>query len=113
MCVSVEVGGARFEFKIWEAATPAARVARNFTFKILHRAYCILATRAYSARVRQMHVNEISVGLPAWDIQAARNLYSIQSWGAKYFDINEAGRVVACPLQAAGASAEFTDVIEQ
>jgi len=60
-----------------------------------------------------MHVNEISVGLPAWDIQAARNLYSIQSWGAKYFDINEAGRVVAWPLQEAGASVELTDVIEE
>src|SRR5712692_8136269 len=60
-----------------------------------------------------MHVNEIAVGLPAWDIQAARNLYSIQSWGAKYFDINEAGRVVAWPLQEAGASVELTDVIEE
>src|SRR5260370_5192080 len=83
------------------------------TFKILHPAYCILGTRAYSARVRQMHVNEISVGLPAWDIQAVRNLYSIQSWGAKYFDITEAGRVVAWPLQEAGASVELTDVIEE
>ncbi len=60
-----------------------------------------------------MHVNEIAVGLPAWDIQAARNLYSIQSWGAKYFDINEAGRVVAWPLQEAGASVDLTDVIEE
>src|SRR6266849_1558131 len=60
-----------------------------------------------------MHVNEIAVGLPAWDIQAARNLYNIQSWGLKYFDINEAGHVVARPLQEAGASVELTDVIEE
>ena len=59
-----------------------------------------------------MHVNETDAG-PAWDIQAARNLYSIQQWGAKYFDINEAGRVVARPLQAAGASVEINDVIEE
>ncbi len=58
-----------------------------------------------------MHSNESS---PApWDIQAARNLYSIQSWGAKYFDINEAGHVVARPLQEAGASVDLTDVIEE
>src|SRR5689334_17044817 len=48
-----------------------------------------------------------------WDIQAARNLYSIQSWGAKYFDINEAGHVVARPLQDMGAAVDITDVIEE
>src|SRR5216117_350280 len=47
------------------------------------------------------------------DIQTARNLYSIQRWGAKYFDINEAGRVVAKPLQEAGAAVDLTDVIEE
>jgi arginine decarboxylase len=48
-----------------------------------------------------------------WNIQAARNLYNIQSWGAKYFDINEAGHVVARPLQEAGAAVDITDVIEE
>src|SRR5258708_5170269 len=57
-----------------------------------------------------MQMNES--GLPPWDIQAARNLYNIQSWGAKYFDINEAGHVVARPLQEAGAAGDGTDVIE-
>ena len=47
-----------------------------------------------------MHMNES--GLPPWDIQAARNLYNIQSWGAKYFDINEAGHVVARHSTAPG-----------
>src|SRR5947208_623948 len=50
---------------------------------------------------------------PGWDIQAARQLYNIQNWGAKYFDINEAGHVVAKPLQDAGASVDITDVIEE
>src|SRR5688572_1200571 len=54
-----------------------------------------------------------SSGQVDWDIQAARNLYSIQSWGAKYFDINEAGHVVARPLQEAGASVDLTDVVEE
>src|SRR5437773_6888795 len=58
-----------------------------------------------------MHMNDS--GPPPWDIQAARNLYNIQSWGARYFDINEGGHVVARPLQEAGASVDLTDVIEE
>src|SRR4051794_10515686 len=58
-------------------------------------------------------MNGPDAGLPPWDIQAARNLYNIQSWGAKYFDINEAGHVVAKPLQEAGANVDITDVIEE
>jgi arginine decarboxylase len=48
-----------------------------------------------------------------WDIEAARALYNIQRWGAKYFDINEAGHVIAKPLQDAGGSVDLTDVIEE
>jgi arginine decarboxylase len=50
---------------------------------------------------------------PAWDIAQARNLYNIQRWGAKYFDINDAGHVVAMPQQEAGAAVDLTDVIEE
>jgi len=50
---------------------------------------------------------------PPWDIEAARTLYNIQRWGAKYFDINDAGHVVAKPLQDAGGSVDLTDVIEE
>src|SRR6059058_5360745 len=49
----------------------------------------------------------------AWTVQHARNLYNIHLWGAKYFDINEAGRVVAKPLRDTGASVDITDVIEE
>jgi arginine decarboxylase len=52
-------------------------------------------------------------GTEPWDIQTARNLYNIHRWGAEYFDINEAGHVVAKPLRDAGASVELTDVIEE
>ncbi len=48
-----------------------------------------------------------------WDIAAARNLYNIQRWGAGYFDINDAGHVVAKPLQEAGVEVDLTDVIEE
>src|SRR5438552_17755050 len=51
--------------------------------------------------------------LPPWDISQARNLYNVHRWGAKYFDINEAGHVVATPQQEAGASVDLTDVIEE
>ena len=52
-------------------------------------------------------------GHEPWDIQGARNLYNIHRWGAEYFDINEAGHVVAKPLRDAGASVDLTDVIEE
>jgi len=48
-----------------------------------------------------------------WDIESARALYSIHRWGAKYFDINDAGHVVARPLQEAGTAVDITDVIEE
>src|SRR5581483_2288374 len=48
-----------------------------------------------------------------WDLQAARNLYNVHRWGAKYFDINDAGHVIARPLQETGASVDITDVIEE
>ncbi len=50
---------------------------------------------------------------PGWDIQQARNLYNIQRWGAGYFDISEAGRVIARPLREVGAAVDLTDVIEE
>ncbi len=50
---------------------------------------------------------------PPWNIDAARALYNIQRWGAKYFDINDAGHAVAYPLQEAGATVDITDVIEE
>jgi len=50
---------------------------------------------------------------PVWDIQAARNLYNVHRWGAKYFDINDAGHVVATPLQENGIAVDITDVVEE
>src|SRR5580765_8890113 len=52
-------------------------------------------------------------GGDAWSIEQARNLYNIHRWGARYFDINDAGRVVAKPLRDTGASVDITDVIEE
>ncbi len=48
----------------------------------------------------------------SWTIQDARSLYNIHRWGAKYFDVNDEGHVVARPLQDAGSEVDITDVIE-
>ena len=58
-------------------------------------------------------MNNSTDGSEPWDIQAARNLYNIHRWGAEYFDINEAGHVVARPQRDAGAAVDLTDVIEE
>jgi arginine decarboxylase len=52
-------------------------------------------------------------GSEPWSVQHARNLYNVHRWGAKYFDINDAGRVVAKPQRDAGAAVDLTDVIEE
>lgn len=56
--------------------------------------------------------NPNNTGAP-WTIDSARALYNIPGWGAKYFDINDAGHVVARPQQDAGVSVDLTDVIEE
>ncbi|HVM48729.1 MAG TPA: biosynthetic arginine decarboxylase [Candidatus Acidoferrum sp.] len=58
-------------------------------------------------------MNNSTEGTEPWDIQAARNLYNIHRWGAEYFDVNEAGHVVARPQRDSGASVDLTDVIEE
>src|ERR1700733_11338247 len=60
-----------------------------------------------------MEMSQLVSPPASWDIQAARNLYNIHGWGAKYFDINEAGHVVAMPLRENGAVVDLTDVIEE
>jgi arginine decarboxylase len=57
-------------------------------------------------------MSNLNAGAP-WNAESARALYNIHRWGAKYFDINDAGHVVATPLQEAGATVDLTDVIEE
>ncbi|MBI5774653.1 MAG: biosynthetic arginine decarboxylase [Verrucomicrobia bacterium] len=58
-------------------------------------------------------MSEPNDGAPPWTVQAARSLYNIDRWGARYFDINDAGRVIARPQQEAGASVDLNDVVEE
>ena len=60
-----------------------------------------------------MEMSNSTDGSEPWNIQTARNLYNIHRWGAEYFDINDAGHVVAKPLRDAGACVDLTDVIEE
>ncbi len=60
-----------------------------------------------------MEMSNSTNGSEPWNVQTARSLYNIHRWGAEYFDINEAGHVVAKPLRDAGASVDLTDVIEE
>src|SRR5713226_8325744 len=60
-----------------------------------------------------MEMTTSTDGTEPRSIAHARNLYNIHRWGAKYFDINEAGRVIAKPLRDAGASVDITDVVEE
>src|SRR5665213_1155194 len=60
-----------------------------------------------------MEMSQVVSPPAPWDIQAARALYNINRWGARYFDINEAGHVVAMPLRENGAVVDLTDVIEE
>lgn len=48
-----------------------------------------------------------------WSIQSARTLYNIDRWGAKYFDIDDEGHVVARPLQEGGIAVDLTDIAEE
>lgn len=48
-----------------------------------------------------------------WTIQSARDSYNIRRWGAGYFDVNDAGHVVARPQLDGGCDVALTDVIEE
>lgn len=58
-------------------------------------------------------MSDFSDASKPWDTDAARACYNIDRWGARYFDINEAGQVIAKPLQDKGASVIISDVIEE
>ena len=48
-----------------------------------------------------------------WDIEAAIATYNVDRWGSDYFTINEAGNVVARPLQDNGGSIDIMEVVNE
>lgn len=49
--------------------------------------------------------------LQKWTAEDSRELYGIRSWGAGFFEIDEEGRVVVCPLGAEGPRIALTEII--
>ena len=57
-------------------------------------------------------MSDTSSSAAPWNTQAARTLYNIDRWGAKYFDVDEDGHVVARPLQNE-VTVDLNDVVEE
>jgi len=49
----------------------------------------------------------------SWTVEDARELYGIERWGLRYFDINDKGKVTVSPLKEEGGTIIITDVIEE
>ena len=56
---------------------------------------------------------EISVNTHKWSIEDAKELYGIERWGLRYFDINAKGDVMVAPLKEKGASIRILDVVDE
>ena len=48
-----------------------------------------------------------------WDVEAAIATYNVDRWGGDYFTINNAGNVVARPLQENGGSIDLLEVVNE
>ena len=50
--------------------------------------------------------------MTAWSIDQARRTYSIPHWAGGYFDVDDAGRIVARPQGATGPAVALSDVVD-
>ena len=48
-----------------------------------------------------------------WSIEDAKELYGIERWGLRYFDISSKGDVMVAPLKEKGASIKILDVVDE
>ncbi len=48
-----------------------------------------------------------------WTIEQARDLYGINRWGLRYFDINNTGEVTVAPVKEEGVSISIVDVARE
>lgn len=48
-----------------------------------------------------------------WSVEDARELYGVERWGLRYFDIDPTGDVVVSPLKEQGASIKILDVARE
>ncbi len=49
----------------------------------------------------------------SWSIDKAKEIYGINRWGLRYFDIDDRGRVTVAPLKEKGDAIPIIDVIEE
>ncbi len=50
---------------------------------------------------------------PSWDIEQARELYGINRWGLKYFNIDDKGQVNVAPLRDQGPAVPIIEVVQE
>lgn len=48
-----------------------------------------------------------------WSVEDAKELYGIERWGLRYFDISAKGDVMVAPLKEKGASIKILDVVDE
>ncbi len=50
---------------------------------------------------------------PEWNLQKAKELYGIDTWGSGYFDINEAGNLIVCPQGKENPHVDLLELTEE
>ena len=48
-----------------------------------------------------------------WTVEDAKELYGVDRWGLRYFDVSDAGDVMVAPLKEKGASIRVLDVVQE
>jgi len=48
-----------------------------------------------------------------WTVEDAKELYGVDRWGLRYFDVNSKGDVMVAPLKEKGASIRILDVVQE
>jgi arginine decarboxylase len=48
-----------------------------------------------------------------WSVEDAKELYGVDRWGLRYFDVSAKGDVMVAPLKEKGASIRVLDVVQE
>lgn len=83
--------------------------SRRFSIPIIEIRLRLSILRA----IETFPMSQASDANTPWTVQSARDLYNVRRWGANYFDVNEAGHVVAKPQLDGGCEVALADVIEE
>lgn len=50
---------------------------------------------------------------PEWNIEKAKELYGVDTWGAGYFDINKSGNLIVCPQGQERSHVDLLELVEE